>query len=291
MSNWGTADFAGATDSSTIDMRFTTAEVASKKIVFNLNTVVVPTQIVDIRRHVNDEEEKIMFNNTIFSMNQLKTAIFCFVFFPIRTVGIVEKATEREGGQVVEYVIGDMKDLSSFIIVLHYREVNSSETCSLFPEQTVVFITGKLGSFENGFAVIAFEIKEVDDLQELEALQLEAKLAKLFYMKEIMQKILKNPSVFENTMLRGNYKSSNRIRKLQTPNNLKNDLDTRNQIPRICNYLANLDKSVGATIDEIIQMIPKSIFNARTFFADIDILRCNGFIATTIDGNHFIANC
>uniref|UniRef100_A0A0N5AUF3 RPA_C domain-containing protein n=1 Tax=Syphacia muris TaxID=451379 RepID=A0A0N5AUF3_9BILA len=296
MAVWGNDSFDVGAAGGWGDVSYSATEAPSEASK-SVDKVVVPVSVEDLNRNVNQNEEKLTFNKTSFST--------------VRIAGVVKDAKEQDGGQSVEYKIADDAESNERFLVIHYRGVNPNDISSeLFVEGTVVMVVGKLRNFDNRLAIVAFDVREIDDKRELEAYHLEAKLAKLFYTKDVIEVIKSNSSLFENTMLRRNLEgaqtnSGNKNGNTGTTWNqnginsaitsqfngaVENTKGLSGQKGAIYKYLSGLNSMEGASTEEIKKNIPKNLFNQRTFATDFESLLSEGHIYSTIDDDHYTAN-
>lgn len=60
---------------------------------------------------------------------------------------------------------------------------------------------------------------------------------------------------------------------------------------QIFKYLRkNGDPNIGLNVEAIRAGIPKNVYNARTFAADLEDLSSEGLIYTTCDDDHYVVN-
>ncbi|OZC05972.1 hypothetical protein X798_07045 [Onchocerca flexuosa] len=153
------------------------------------------------------------------------------------------------------------------------------------------------------------------DKREIDAFHLEARLARLFYTKDVPDIALseKWATISEGTMLRMNEEGGGQTRLTsdwssnvgsnpkvisnamqQNASRLVPDNGCRGlvgQKAEIFKYLrSNGDPVIGASVDDIRTGIPRNLFNAITFSSDIEYLASEGLIYATSDDDHYAAN-
>ncbi|KAJ1373965.1 hypothetical protein KIN20_036527 [Parelaphostrongylus tenuis] len=159
------------------DVSFTTTapkEAQSLKIAERLP---VPATISDLHDCANVEEK--------FELGD-------FPFSMVLTVGIVKSVSEQENTS--NHVLGDPEDMSKEFEVLTYNGVSDTDFGStVFVEGTKVMVVGKLRSLSDRHGIMSYNIREIIDEKEYHAFRLEARIAKIYFQKNV-------PSVLRSGM-------------------------------------------------------------------------------------------
>ncbi|KAK5964360.1 Replication protein A [Trichostrongylus colubriformis] len=107
-----------------------------------------------------------------------------YPFSTVLTMGIVKSVAELEN--TTNHVLGDPEDMSKEFEVLTYSGVSDTEVASLtFVEGVKVMVVGKLRSLSDRYGIMSYNIREVIDDKEYRAFKLEAKIAKLYFEKNV----------------------------------------------------------------------------------------------------------
>uniref|UniRef100_A0A915CFG8 Replication protein A C-terminal domain-containing protein n=1 Tax=Parascaris univalens TaxID=6257 RepID=A0A915CFG8_PARUN len=131
-------------------------------------------------------------------------------FTTVRVMGLVKELEETDHGQTVKYVIVDLRHRNAFFNVIHYKGiVNGREYRSPpYVMGTCLSINGKIRMFDGLHCVVAFDVRPVDNVSEVDAFHLQAKLARLYYTKNVLELATSvDAAVLENTMLRFDWNS------------------------------------------------------------------------------------
>ncbi|VDN03864.1 unnamed protein product [Thelazia callipaeda] len=272
----------------------------------------------------NQRVEKVPFPATVRDLSQLanneeKITAGKYTFTTIRVVGRVKSSLQTDGGQSVEYILADYHDPNATFLVIHYKGVLASAATNsdTIVEGTDVSVVGKMRSFSERLCIVAFDVREIEDKRELDAFHLEARLARLYYTKDVPDLALteKWASISEGTMLRinteavgyaGNQPSdwNSSIKSnsgasgssgiSHSTSRLVPDSSCRGltgQKAEIFKYLRkNGDPIIGASIDNIRMGIPRNLFDPSNFAADMEYLASEGLIYATSDDDHYAAN-
>uniref|UniRef100_A0A915PX56 Replication protein A C-terminal domain-containing protein n=1 Tax=Setaria digitata TaxID=48799 RepID=A0A915PX56_9BILA len=267
--------------------------------------------------------EKVPFPSTVKDLSRLasseeKMTAGKYTFSTIRVIGRVKESLQTDGGQSIEYTLADYHDSSATFLIIHYKGVLASAAANsdAVVEGTDVSVVGKLRSFSERLCIVAFDVREIEDKREIDAFHLEARLARLFYTKDVPDIALseKWAVISEGTMLRVNEEGAGQTKpttgwtssagpnpKVAGSNAVHQntfcsvpDSSCRGltgQKAEIFKYLrSNGDPVIGASIDDIRAGIPRNLFNSFTFSADIEYLASEGLIYATSDDDHFAAN-
>ncbi|VDO47267.1 unnamed protein product [Brugia timori] len=264
---------------------------------------------------------KVPFPATIKDLSQLasneeKITTGKYTFSTIRVVGHVKESLQTDGGQSVEYTLSDYHDTYATFLVIHYKGVLASAAANsdAVVEGTDISVVGKLRSFSERLCIVAFDVREIEDKREIDAFHLEARLARLFYAKDVLDIALSEKwiALSADTMLRvnetdggqtkttsdwkGNIKSNLKSSSLMQQSSSRSIPDSgcrglTGQKAEIFKYLrSNGDPVIGASIDDIRTGIPKNHFNSSKFAEDIEYLASEGLIYATSDDDHYAAN-
>ncbi|VDK82524.1 unnamed protein product [Litomosoides sigmodontis] len=270
----------------------------------------------------NQQTEKVPFPATIKDLSQLanneeKMTVGKYTFSTIRVVGNVKESLQTDGGQSIEYTLADYHDTSAAFLIIHYKGVLASAAANsdAVVEGTDVSVVGKLRSFSERLCIVAFDVREIEDKREIDAFHLEARLARLFYTKDVPDIALseKWATISESTMLRVNEEGTGQTKSASdwrgnvgsnpkvagnavkqstsysVPDNTCRGLT--GQKAEIFKFLRNNgDPVIGASLDDIRTGIPRNLFNSFTFSADIEYLASEGLIYATSDDDHYAAN-
>ncbi|KAM3718724.1 Replication protein Asubunit-A [Dirofilaria immitis] len=248
--------------------------------------------------------EKIPFPATVKDLSQLanneeKMTSGKYTFSTIRVVGRVKESLQSDGGQSIEYMLSDYHDTNAAFLIIHYKGVLASAATNsdALVEGTDVSVVGKLRSFSERLCIVAFDVREIEDKREIDAFHLEARLARLFYTKDVPDMALseKWAAVSEGTMLRVNEEGGGQTRQTSDwSNNIGSNLKVASnamqhsssrsapddncrgltgQKAEIFKFLrSNGDPVIGASVDDIRIGIPRNLFNSFTFSSDMEYL-------------------
>ncbi|XGW10401.1 hypothetical protein V3C99_012136 [Haemonchus contortus] len=151
------------------DVSFATAapkEAQSMKVAERLP---VPVTISDLHDSANAEE---------------KYELGDFPFSTVLTMGIVKSVAEQENTS--NHVLGDPENMDKEFEILTYNGVSDTDSSSTtFVEGVKVMVVGKLRSLSDRHGIMSYSIKEVIDDKEYRAFKLEAKIAKLYFKKNV----------------------------------------------------------------------------------------------------------
>ncbi|MCP9262327.1 hypothetical protein DINM_005603 [Dirofilaria immitis] len=254
--------------------------------------------------------EKIPFPATVKDLSQLanneeKMTSGKYTFSTIRVVGRVKESLQSDGGQSIEYMLSDYHDTNAAFLIIHYKGVLASAATNsdALVEGTDVSVVGNC------------EVREIEDKREIDAFHLEARLARLFYTKDVPDMALseKWAAVSEGTMLRVNEEGGGQTRQTSDwSNNIGSNLKVASnamqhsssrsapddncrgltgQKAEIFKFLrSNGDPVIGASVDDIRIGIPRNLFNSFTFSSDMEYLASEGLIYATSDDDHYAAN-
>ncbi|CAG9539505.1 unnamed protein product [Cercopithifilaria johnstoni] len=261
-----------------------------------------PATVKDLSRLANDEE---------------KMTVGKYAFSTIRVVGRIKESLQTDGGQSIEYTLADYHDTNATFLIIHYKGVLASAATNsdAVVEGTDVSVVGKLRSFSERLCIVAFDVREIEDKREIDAFHLEARLARLFYTKDVPDIVLseKWANISEGTMLRvseegagqtkstsdwrSNVGSNPKVASNAMPQSASYSVPDNScrgltgQKAEIFKYLrSNGDPVIGASVDDIRTGIPRNFFNSFTFSADIEYLASEGLIYATSDDDHYAAN-
>ncbi|VDN91798.1 unnamed protein product [Brugia pahangi] len=264
---------------------------------------------------------KVPFPTTIKDLSQLasneeKITTGKYTFSTVRVVGHVKESLQTDGGQSVEYTLSDYHDTYATFLVIHYKGVLASAAANsdAVVEGTDISVVGKLRSFSERLCIVAFDVREIEDKREIDAFHLEARLARLFYAKDVLDIALSEKwiALSADTMLRVNETDGGQTKTTSDwKSNIKSNLKSSSlmqqsssrsipdngcrgltgQKAEIFKYLrSNGDPVIGASIDDIRTGIPRNHFNSSKFAEDIEYLASEGLIYATSDDDHYAAN-
>ncbi|VDN53791.1 unnamed protein product [Dracunculus medinensis] len=244
--------------------------------------------------------------------NDEKYTLGKFAFSTVRVIGQIKSSSITDDGQSIEYIITDPKVSGAEFLVTHYRGISQDDiSADPIVEGTEILAFGKLRSFNRKFVIVAFVVREVEDKREIDALALEAKLARLYYTQNIPEMNAMDLSRFDGTILQGaaaaksdinsgwgmnsSWKDSKQVSSSANKGSINQTYEScrglTGQRAEIFKYLRiNGDEMVGASLDSIRQGISRLVYNPQTFDADIEHLASEGLIYSTSDDFHFAAN-
>ncbi|KAE9416333.1 hypothetical protein Angca_006488, partial [Angiostrongylus cantonensis] len=151
------------------DVSFTTTAPKEAQSLRVAERLPIPVTVSDLHDCANVEE---------------KYELGDFPFSTVLTMGIVKSASEQENTS--NHVLGDPEDMSKEFEVLTYNGVSDMDFGSIvFVEGTKVMVVGKLRSLSDRHGIMSFNIREVIDEKEYRAFRLEAKVAKVYFQKNI----------------------------------------------------------------------------------------------------------
>uniref|UniRef100_A0A0M3IGQ4 RPA_C domain-containing protein n=1 Tax=Ascaris lumbricoides TaxID=6252 RepID=A0A0M3IGQ4_ASCLU len=300
MAGWGNENFDMGAAGGWGDVSFAGGE--SQTTDWNTEKIAIPATVKDLSR-LAVSDEKLTLGKTSFTT--------------IRVVGKIKRCLELDGGQSIEYLLEDLEDEYADFLIMHYRGVSVGDgiTSGAIVEDTLVVVVGKLRSFNERLCIVAFDVREVEDRREVDAFKLEAKLARLYYTKGVMEMAFTGDLTrFEGSMLRGhkdgsandataggeskpggwvsNTTTATGIRPPQSATHGDDNCrGLTGQKAEIFKYLRkNGDPNIGLNVEAIRAGIPKNVYNARTFAADLEDLSSEGLIYTTCDDDHYVVN-
>ncbi|VDK59614.1 unnamed protein product [Anisakis simplex] len=263
-------------------------------------------------------------------LGQERIQLGALSFPTVYVVGKIKSVVVDSSHQQVNYMVGDLDDDSASFGVVYYKGVADTDkaTSSAFVEDTFVSVVGKIRSFDDKLSIVAFDVLvqmfmgnlvldfnldffqlfEVEDSRQIETFKLQAKLAKLYYKKDASH--ISDRTLLTGTMLQskrggapdvhsedhkqaGGFGASD----ISRPNaavghDSENCRGLSGQKAEIFKCLKRnvTDVNVGMSVDQIRANIPKHLFNAKTFAADLDDLSSEGLIYTTLDDDHYVVN-
>lgn len=243
-------------------------------------------------------------------LGQERIQLGALSFPTVYVVGKIKSVVVDNSHQQVNYMVGDLDDDSASFGVVYYKGVADTDkaTSSAFVEDTFVSVVGKIRSFDDNLSIVAFDLFEVEDSRQIETFKLQAKLAKLYYKKDASH--ISDRTLLTGTMLQskrggapdvhsedhkqaGGFGASD----ISRPNaavghDSENCRGLSGQKAEIFKCLKRnvTDVNVGMSVDQIRANIPKHLFNAKTFAADLDDLSSEGLIYTTLDDDHYVVN-
>ncbi|ETN83107.1 hypothetical protein NECAME_07577 [Necator americanus] len=151
------------------DMSFATAPPKEAQSVKVAERLPIPVSLADLHESANAEE---------------KYQLGDYPFSTVITIGIVKSVAELEN--TTNHVLGDPEDMSKDFEVLTYSGVSETEIgSSTFVEGTKVMVVGKLRSLSDRHGIMSYNIREVIDEKEYRAFVLEAKIAKIYFGKNV----------------------------------------------------------------------------------------------------------
>uniref|UniRef100_A0A1I7ZGX3 RPA_C domain-containing protein n=1 Tax=Steinernema glaseri TaxID=37863 RepID=A0A1I7ZGX3_9BILA len=126
-------------------------------------------------------------------------------FTTVRVAGTVSSVTATEdNGQSLEYVLKDSRDPSAEFTVINYVGLSpeAARGSHQFSEGTKVHAVGKLRSFSGRLVIVAFQVRELEQEDEMECFELEAKIGRHFFEKYLYEiQPGQDLSLYDNTML------------------------------------------------------------------------------------------
>ncbi|EPB67903.1 hypothetical protein ANCCEY_13004 [Ancylostoma ceylanicum] len=162
------------------DTSFATAPPKEAQSVKVAERLPVPVTIADLHDSANADE---------------KYELGDYPFSTVLTMGIVKSVSEQEN--TTNHVLGDPEDMNKDFEVLTYNGVSETELgTSTFVEGTKVIVVGKLRSLSDRHGIMSYNIREVIDEKEYRAFTLEAKIAKIYFEKNV-------PSILRSGMGEG----------------------------------------------------------------------------------------
>ncbi|KAK6011611.1 hypothetical protein OSTOST_23297 [Ostertagia ostertagi] len=99
-------------------------------------------------------------------------------------MGIVKAVSEQENTS--NHILGDPEDMDKEFEVITYNGVSDDMASSTtFVEGVKVMVVGKLRSLSDRHGIMSYSIREVIDDKEYRAFKLEARIAKLYFEKNV----------------------------------------------------------------------------------------------------------
>ncbi|MFH4973367.1 hypothetical protein AB6A40_000076 [Gnathostoma spinigerum] len=243
------------------------------------------------------------------NVSEEKITLGKYSFSTVQVIGKVVKVDSMDDGQSIHYELTDVdRDMGRFSII-HYQGVTASkDATSSFVEDTIVAVVGKLRSFDESLNIVAFDIREIDDLREVDAFRLETKLAELYYSKDIPDIVNSGkisalegtyllPLATEDSAVAASSSSAAQRGSLWNNQPSVGGIDPENascrglmgqkaEIFKYCRKFTHIEE--GVHVKQIQKGIPN--FNPRTFDADLEFLASEGHIFQTCDEEHYAAN-
>ncbi|CAI4225450.1 unnamed protein product [Auanema sp. JU1783] len=244
-----------------------------------------------------------------FTPNDEKYTLGDYGFGTALIIGRVERL-ETGNEHSISYDLIDIEDEQTCFKVVMYTGLNDSrKDLQSFVEGTRMMALGKLRSLSDEFSLIAYDIKEITDDKEYEAYLLEAKLAKLFFAKNVPNKLALREILLEGTCIgvpanaaqraigQNSHTKAEPNRLYPNANQQQNDSD-KNSIAA-ANGLQGQKASIvrlleaeqgsygehGFTVEEIRQKLRAP--NVDSIRADLEFLATEGHVYTTISDDHF----
>ena len=260
--------------------------------------VAIPVTVATLN-NLQSNDEKIQFGN--------------FSFSQVRVIGELVSVSETETKET-HYMIRDVgnTDQQPFMVVQYF---GIDGNASPFIEGTILHAIGKIRTFDNQSAILAFKVQEVTEPHMAEVFPKEARVAELFFTKNVPDlygagDIANFVGTFLSTEPPQSNTRSNAPAALVTPsrkpafNNFSdagtpNDMNGSNiygstqrqgrgsnvQQNKILEYFARND--VSSEEGHNMATIRNAINGNARFEEDINALAQNGVIYTTIDDNHY----
>ncbi|WKX98265.1 hypothetical protein Q1695_013719 [Nippostrongylus brasiliensis] len=122
-----------------------------------------------------------------------------YPFGKVLTMGIVKSMSKQE--YTTNHILGDPEDMEKeFVVLAHVSDggenTSSDSEPTMFVEGTRVMVVGHLQSLSGRRGIMAYCIREVIDEKEYRAFKLEARIAKLYFGKDV-------PSLLQSGMGQG----------------------------------------------------------------------------------------
>uniref|UniRef100_A0A914C433 Replication protein A C-terminal domain-containing protein n=2 Tax=Acrobeloides nanus TaxID=290746 RepID=A0A914C433_9BILA len=144
--------------------------------------VPIPVLVYDLCRMMQGEE------NYVIGAHKFTT---------VRIVARVVQAQEVDNGNQLIYDVIDTNDndTKNVFKIVHYQGVDARQygQCDTFQTGSIIHAIGRLRSFDGRLNLVAFQIRPVEGEGEIEAFNLETKLAKIYYgVKNIPDRLINN---------------------------------------------------------------------------------------------------
>uniref|UniRef100_A0A914Z6Y2 Replication protein A C-terminal domain-containing protein n=1 Tax=Panagrolaimus superbus TaxID=310955 RepID=A0A914Z6Y2_9BILA len=252
---------------------------------------------------------------TVATLNNLestaeKIQFGIYSFSQVRVIG--EVVTANITGQQIRYMIRDYgNEAQNPFLIVQYFGVDATNLTPLI-EGTTVQVIGKIRTFDDQSAIIAFKVLEVPDINMREVFPKEARVAELYFTKNVPERYVNGEMAdFAGTFLSPEAPQSNNRTNLAaagtpgrtpfapanttTPKALNGSAvynstqrpgrGNNPQQNRILEYFATHQVSSEEGLS--VTTIRNAIHGNANFDADINDLAQNGVIYTTIDDNHY----
>ncbi|CAI5438203.1 unnamed protein product [Caenorhabditis angaria] len=132
----------------------------------------VPTTITDLNALLDTSDDKFVLGT--------------FRFATVMTVGLVKSISDQDG--TMTYTLGDPDNDENDFVAVKYAS-DSSRSQAEIVEGSRVRAIGKLKGFDGNNIIMLFNISEIPDDKDYRIFTLEAKAAKLFFEKNVMNKL------------------------------------------------------------------------------------------------------
>jgi len=193
--------------------------------------------------------------------------------------------------------------------VIRYRGEDNKPPMQVIDIGKLVLAVGKLKAYADEFSLVSFHVREVDNKQDVEIFELEARVAKPFYEKDVLNQSVLQMEVLGVPMLlatgpvrvESGYTPTNSAStpSINTPLRSMHDSSSPspNSTPRlplsaqrnkILKYIkSNQESELGVRKSDIQSDVKYD--NERGLEADLQYLKDNGHIYNTVDGNSYAA--
>ncbi|KAE9551584.1 hypothetical protein FO519_005191 [Halicephalobus sp. NKZ332] len=226
-----------------------------------------------------------------------------YKFGHVRLIGVVKEADLSDPSSAT-YKIADINgDPDVTFSVVHYLSLDGATDSQIFVEGTNVFVFGRIRAFDSVSSIIALQIRAVDEQSEIECFPKEARVAELFFSKDIPNRLPELGDYFSGTMLSPDPPASNN-RQMQGPGTptfrqnptnaaqkpygvmqgkFANDQVQNDQQNKIYMHIKTVETEEGVHVKNI----RLAIGGDANFQSDLDYLTANGLLYNTLDDDHY----
>uniref|UniRef100_A0A7E4VAD1 RPA_C domain-containing protein n=1 Tax=Panagrellus redivivus TaxID=6233 RepID=A0A7E4VAD1_PANRE len=161
-----------------------------------------------------NEHEKVTIPVTVATLNAIepgseKVTYGEYSFTTARVIGVINSVTENQTD--IAYYVTDRRDeTGASFKIIQYFGVEETTPHTSFIEGTVIEAIGKIRSFDDTTTLVAYSVKEVTDSSVETEFEKLARVAELYYTKNVPELIsTNNLSAFNGTILSADAPPSN----------------------------------------------------------------------------------
>lgn len=259
------------------------------------------------------EHEKVTIPVTVSTLNAIepgseKVTFGEYSFTTARVIGIVNSVTENQT-DIQYFVTNRREETGTPFKIIQYFGVEENTLHTSFIEGTAIEAIGKIRSFDDSTALVAYSVREVTDINIENEFDKLARVAELYYIKNVPELISSNNlSAFNGTILSVEAPPSNN-RNNATSGVSRNTFTSASTANGGHVYNTTFSQAVGAPSgnnaqqNKIIeymmnnggttetgcslQELRTAVDNHPNFDNDMNELGSNGVVYSTCDDEHF----